>query len=155
MSTWHNHYNSTVVGTKKHRHAPHCEIDGVDYCYDGWELLWRARTSYTEGRGRLAKAGWSCHHAFIHLDNFDHVNANAFLWKKGKEFFLTRELTTDELYNLNHVKSYESAVKRIEELVQEYKHGTIVGKIATIYTRHQKAILAAGAVWLFCVFGGE
>ena len=155
MSVWHDHYNSAVVGTKKHRHAPYCEIAGADYCADGWDVLCRVRTSYTEGSGRLTSAGWTCRSAFIHLADSYHVSANAFLWQKGKEIFLTRELTVDELYNLNFVKSYESAVKRIEELAQEYKHGPIIGKIAAIYWRHQNAILAAGAAWLFFVLGGE
>lgn len=155
MSTWHDHYNSATFGVPNHRHAPHCEIAGVDYCPDGANKLLSSGTSYTEKTNRLSSAGWTCRSAFIHLANSRHVNANAFLWQNGKEVFLTRELTDGELYNLSFVREYESAVKRIEELAQEYVHGPIVGKIAAIYTRHQKAFLVAGAVWLFCVFGGE
>lgn len=155
MSVWHDHYNPATFGIPNHRHAPRCEIDGVDYCPEGESKLQGLRTSYTERSSCLLTAGWACHSAFIHLANSRHVSANAFLWQNGKEFFLTRELTTDELYNLNFVKSYETAVKRIEELAQEYKHGPIIGKIAAIYWRHQRAILVAGAAWLFFVFGGE
>lgn len=154
MSVWHDHYNPATFGAPN-RHAPQCEIEGVDYCADGVEKLSRAGTSYTEGAGRLSNAGWTCHSAYIHLTNSRHVAAKAFLWRCKTNSFLTRELTTEELYSLNFVKSYEAAVKRVEELAQEYKHGTIVGKIAAIYERHQKAILAAGAVWLFWTFGGE
>lgn len=155
MSVWHDHYNSATFGVPNHRHTPHCEIAGVDYCPDGADKLSSSGTSYTEKTNQLSRAGWTCNAAFIHLANSRHVSANAFLWQKGKEIFLTRELTAGELYNLSFVKDYESAVRRIEALAQEYVHGSIVGKIAAIYTRHQKAILAAGAVWLFFVFGGE